>query len=433
MRKILLSVAATSVVVFSTLASAQDPKRADVYEKGGIKESRNASTAQNYDVLKRDRPEYDAYGKALGSFQVLPTFEVGMGYNDNIRTSTTNQLDDFFYQINPDVRAESQFSRHALNLFAGGNFTVFNNESDQNMTGLFVGSDGRIDLSNDLNLVGGIGFRDSNELRSASNARSSGLSVKPINFRAFDLNAGINKKFNRLDLSLGGTRREINYQDGRNAAGVTLDQDNRDLQAYGVNGRAAYEVAPDYKAFVSTEWTDRIYRIQSANDRDSTGYRTGAGLEFALTNQVTGEAFAGYMNRNYQNGKDVSAPYYGGKINWYPTPLLSVYGTADRDVQDSTFAGTTSRVVTDLGLSAAYEFRRNILVKPILGYSMGQYQGISGDENTVSAGSELEYLLNRNLSLVGSYRYVNRDASGTTLNVLNYDQNVFAVFAKAKL
>jgi hypothetical protein len=433
MKKILLSVALTSAVAFSTVASAQDPKRADSYEARGTKESRNASTTQNYDVLKRERPEYDAYGKALTSFQVLPTLDVGMGYNDNIRTSQTNQLNDFFYQINPGVRAESQFSRHELNLFAGGNFTLYNNESKENTTGLFVGSDGRIDLSNDFNLVGGIGFRDANEVRSASNAQANGLSVDPINFRTFDLNAGLNKQFNRLELAVGGTRREINYTDGRNAAGSNLDQDDRDLEVYGVNGRAAYELAPDYKAFATTEWTDRIYRIQSANDRDSTGYKAGGGLEFALTNQVTGQAFAGYMNRNFQNGKDVSAPYYGGKLNWYPTPLLSFYGTADRDVQDSTFAGTTSRVVTDLGLNAAYEFRRNILVKPILGYSMGEYEGISGEENTTSAGSELEYLLNRNLSLVGSYRYVNRDASGTALNVLNYDQNIFAVFAKAKL
>ncbi len=433
MKKILLSVAAASTVVFSTFASAQDPKRADAYEAGGIKESRNVSTAQNYDVLKRERPEYDAYGKAISSFQLLPTLEVGTGYNDNIRTSQTNQLDDFFYQINPSVRAESQFTRHELNLFAGGNFTLYNSESDENMTGLFVGSDGRIDLTNDFNLVGGIGFRDANELRSVANAQANGLSVDPINFRTFDLNAGINKQFNRLELAVGGTRREINYADGRNASGITLDQDNRDLEVYGVTGRAGYEIAPDYKVFGTTEWTDRIYRIQNANDRDSTGYRAAGGLEFALTNQVTGEAFAGYMNRNFQNGKDVSAPYYGGKVNWYPTPLLSVYGTADRDVQDSIFSGTTSRVVTDLGLSAAYEFRRNILVKPILGYSMGEYEGISGEENTISAGSELEYLLNRNLALVGSYRYVERDASGTALNVLNYDQNIFAVFAKAKL
>ena len=143
MKRILLLAVATSAVIFSTVASAQDPRRSDYYE---FKESRNASTKQNYDVLKRERPEYDPYGKAAGSFRLLPTVDLGAGYNDNIRTSKINQLDDFFYQINPALRAESQFSRHELNVFAGGNFTLYNTESDENITGLYVGSDGRIDL-----------------------------------------------------------------------------------------------------------------------------------------------------------------------------------------------------------------------------------------------------------------------------------------------
>ncbi len=433
MKNSLFSAVLASTVVFSTLAVAQDPRRADNYVFKEVKESRNASTEQNYDVLKRKRPEYDPYGKAAGAFKLLPTVNATAGYNDNVRTSKNNQLDAMFYQINPDLRVESQFSRHELNLFAGSDLTFFQDESDENLQAFYVGSDGRIDVSNDLNFVGGIGFRNANEARAASNALATTLSAEPIQYNTFDLNAGVNKRFNRLELFLGGFRRDVNYKDSANFAGVNLDQDDRDVEIYGVNGRAGYEIAPDYKVFGKTEYTDRTYDVQSANDRDSEGYRTALGLEFAVTNQVVGEVFAGYMDREYENGRDVSEPYYGGKLNWYPTELVSVYGVADRDVQDSIFAGTTSKVVTDLGLSAAYEFRRNILVKPAVGYSFGEYEGISGDEQTLSAGSDLEYLINRNLSLVGTYRYVNRDASGATLNILNYDQNVFAITAKAKI
>ena len=437
MKNKIFSAVILSGIVFSTLASAQDPKRADI---SAYKESRQKSTAQNYDVQKRSRPEYLPTGKTVGTFRLLPTVDVTTGYNDNVRTSNTAELDAIFYQVAPTLRLESQFSRHELNMFAGGDYTFFQGESDENLQTLSVWSNGRIDITNDLNLVGGIGFSQANEARAATAgntlANNATLSAEPIEFTTFDLNAGINKRFNRFDFSVGGFRRDINYDDSINFVGVNLDQDDRDLEVYGLDGRASYEIAPDYKAFVKAEASDRKYDVQSAFDRDSDGYRTAVGLEYAITNQITGEAFAGYMNREYQNYTDVSEPYFGGKVNWYPTPVLSVYGSADRDVQDTVFAGASSKIATDLDLGAAYEFRRNIIVSPNLGYSYGDFEGISGTEQVWAVGSNIEYLLNRNLSFIGSYNYVNRDANGgtgTALNVLNYDQNVFAITAKAKL
>jgi hypothetical protein len=437
MKKTLFSAVVTTSVVFSTLASAQDPNRADI---NTYKESRDKSTEQNYDVQKRSRPEYLPTGKTLGTFRLLPTVDVTTGYNDNIRTSNgsngNKELSAMFYKIDPTLRLESQFSRHELNLFAGGGYTFFQGESDENLRTLSIGSDGRIDISGDLNLFGGIGFSQANEARAATtgNTLSTTLSAEPIEFTTFDLNAGVNKRFNRFEVSVGGFRRDINYDDSVSFAGTNLNQDDRDLEVLGLDGRASYEIAPDYKAFIKAEASKREYDIQNAFDRDSDGYRTAVGLEYAITNQITGEAFAGYMNRDFENFKDVSEPYFGGKVNWYPTPVLSVYGDADRDVQDTVFGGASSKITTDLGLGAAYEFRRNIIVSPNVGYSFGDYEGIAGTDQTYSLGSNVEYLLNRNLSFVGSYNYVNRDANGNNaLNVLNYDQNVFAITAKAKL
>lgn len=420
----------TSIIFFTHYALAQDPRYSDRYI---YKENKNASTEQNYDVLKRKRPEYDAVGKNIGSFNLFPSIDLSSGYNDNIRATSNNELDAFFYQVNPALRAESQFSRHALNLFAGSDLTFYQSESDENLQSLYVGSDGRIDIRNDLNIVGGIGFRDANESRFSSNSLAGGFTAEPIQYQTLDLNLGINKRFNRLDMFLGGFRRDIDYDDGVNSVGTNIDQDNRDIEIYGLTGRTTYEISPDYKFFAKGEWTDRTYAIQSANDRDSKGGRIGTGFEFALTNQITGQIFGGFMGREYQNGDDVSDAYAGGKLDWYPTPLVSVYASADRDIQDSIFAGTTSKTVTDLALSAAYEFRRHILIKQNIGYSFGDYEGINGQEKTFTAGSEIEYLFNRNLSFIGTYRHANRDADANLPTGLNYEQNIFALTAKAKI
>ena len=245
MKNKIFSAVILSGIVFSTLASAQDPKRADI---SAYKESRQKSTAQNYDVQKRSRPEYLPTGKTVGTFRLLPTVDVTTGYNDNVRTSNTAELDAIFYQVAPTLRLESQFSRHELNMFAGGDYTFFQGESDENLQTLSVGSNGRIDITNDLNLVGGIGFSQANEARAATAgntlANNATLSAEPIEFTTFDLNAGINKRFNRFDFSVGGFRRDINYDDSINFVGVNLDQDDRDLEVYGLDGRASYEIAP---------------------------------------------------------------------------------------------------------------------------------------------------------------------------------------------
>ncbi|MFT6084645.1 MAG: hypothetical protein ACJA1M_001545, partial [Alphaproteobacteria bacterium] len=363
------------------------------------------------------------------------SIDLSAGYNDNVRTGPSNELEAFFYQVDPGLRVESQFSRHELNLFAGGNFKFYQGESDENINGFYAGADGQIDITDNFKLVAGIGFRESDEQRTSSNAQANGLTDEPIRFKTFDLNLGANAKLNRLSTSINGFRRNIDYQDGNSITnGANIDQDTRDVVVHGITGRTSYDLSPDYKLFVVGELTDRNFDVEANNDRDSTGYRAGVGVEFALTNQLIGEAFGGYMNRKYQNVNNVSDAYFGGNLSWYPTPLLSVYANADRDIQDAFFPGTASKTVSSAGLSAAYEFRRNIIVKPTFNFAFGDYNEIpSGTEETYSYGSDIEYLVNRNLSVVGSYRFTERNTTSALLNDLNYDQNVFMITAKTKL
>jgi hypothetical protein len=436
-KKILLSSLAYGILC-STLegvqAYAQDIRPTSARE---AQENRELSTKRNYDVALRKRPDYDAAGKFVGAFKFLPGIDATTGYNDNIRATNADEIDAIFYKLDPSVRVESQFARHELNLFAGGNFTFYQGENDDNLQGLYVGNEARLDITDTLNLTGGLKYTNADEQRAVSNSvvGNGNASVDPIEYGQFDVNGAINKKFNRLALTLGGSFRDSDYDDGLDIANAPVDQDDRDLKRYGVNGRATYEVSPDYKVFGKTEFTDSAYDSANANfRRDSKGYRTAAGLEFAVTNQVTGEAFAGYMQRDFDNYANVSEPYLGGKINWYPTPILSVYANADRDVRDTFFNDASAVVITDLGLGAAYELKRNIIIKPNFSYSFGQYQGIAGGEKTLSAGSNVEYLLNRHLSFVGSYNYIDRNVTNNpVLNILAYDQNVFFLTAKARL
>lgn len=418
-------------VLIGGLASAQDPRRADNYV---FKEVRTKSTKQNYDVTTRPRPEYDPYGKAAGAFRLFPTVDVTTGYNDNIRAAEGNgRLEDLFVNIEPALRVESQFNRHELNFFTGGTLLHYSQEDDEDQTSFYTGADTRIDISNDLNLVGGIGYRQADEARTIINAQAGGVSENPIRFDVFDVNIGANKRFNRLEIFAGIFRRDIDYEDGRDANGAIVDQDLRDIVIKGANSRIDYNIAPDYSVFAKTEWSDREYDQQTATDFDSTGQRSGLGFKFAVTNQVTGEVFAGYMSREYENRGDASDFYFGGSLDWYPTPLVTVNAAADRDIQDAIFGNASFKTVTDFSLGAAYELRRNIIISPKTTYSFEDYEEISGDVQIFSIGNDIEYLVNRKFSVVGGYRYFNRAGNGVLLTPLDFQQNLITLSAKFKL
>jgi hypothetical protein len=428
------------VILCNTIASAQDIRPTSARE---AQENRDLSTKRNYDVSERKRPDYDAAGKMAGAFKLLPSVDVTTGYNDNIRSTNGGAIDAIFHKFDPTLRIESQFARHELNLFAGGNYTFYQGESDDNLQGLFVGNEARIDITDTLNLTGGLKYINADEQRAVSNSQAidGNASVDPIRYGQFDANGAINKKFNRFGVTLGGFYRTSDYDDGIDVAGADVDQDDRDLERYGMNGRVSYDISPDYKVFGKTELSENSYDSGGNLRRDSQGHRTAGGVEFAITNQITGEAFAGYMQRDFDNYQNVSEPYLGGKINWYPTPILSIYANADRDVRDTFFNNASAVVINDIGLGAAYEFARNIIIKPNFSYSFGQYQGIAGGEKTLSAGSNIEYLLNRHFSFIGSYNYIDRnvtnspidDEGNPILDILAYNQNVFFLTAKAKL
>ena len=98
-------------------------------------------------VVLRIRPDYRPLGIHVGGFLVFPKLEIGEKYDDNIRATQHNRLDDFGTTIAPSIAAESTWSRHALGLQAFGVFQQFAEHSSENASEGGVNLTGRLDMT----------------------------------------------------------------------------------------------------------------------------------------------------------------------------------------------------------------------------------------------------------------------------------------------
>ena len=85
---------------------------------------------------------YEPLGVRAGSFIVLPSLTTSATYSDNIYRTQNNTEDDLILTVQPQVLAESTWSRHALNLHAGMQSRFYDSNSSEDHTNWRIGADG---------------------------------------------------------------------------------------------------------------------------------------------------------------------------------------------------------------------------------------------------------------------------------------------------
>jgi len=113
-------------------------------------------------------------------------------------------------------------------------------------------------------------------------------------------------------------------------------------------------------------------------------------------------------------------------LAWNPTQLMTVRLDADRTIEDSTL-NQTGRTQDSVKLGLDYEVLRTVIFSPELGFSYNDYSNAVPDDFRFDAGANLEYKMNRYLSVGGRYKYSYNDTSGP----LDWDRHLVGIYAKA--
>ena len=384
------------------------------------------AAAQELDVTKRPRPEFDPVGVRAGSFLIFPKAELSERYNDNIYATENNTISDYITVLRPSVDLRSDWNNHMLSVNVFGESGWYADHSEEDFFDYGIVGEGRIDIQRSAYLFGGAGAQHLHEDRSDPNNVNG---VDPTEYDRYDGNIGATFKPNRLGVTGEVTWRQFDFDDVATSTGVVINNQDRDRNVYRERLRVGYDIQPGYTAFVQGSLNQRDYdQVPDDNgfNRNSDGYRVDAGIEVRLSNVIDAEFFGGYFSQNYDDPafSDVSDIDAGARVLWSVSPLATVKANLTRDVVETTQLASSSYVSTSADVSIDYELRRNILVGAGLAYSFNDYQDITREDDVWRLNVNGKYLINRNFYAGARVVYADRDS-----NVVNASYSQFIVGA----
>ncbi len=230
---------------------------------------------------QQDVGAYDPLGIRAGSFLIFPQLTLSELYDSNVFAAPHNADDDFITLLQPLVTVQSNFSRHSINLTAGGNIAFHANNTDENYQDAFIQSNGRLDVTHANYFTGALNFGRAHEGRDDPETNPN-QSLKEL--YQYGGSLGYTQLFNRLNFTLTGAVARNDYQQN-------IDSD-RDQNSYTGELRTGFFISPRLNTYVYGAYNvvNRDQQVDSGGiERDTKAWGTGVGAAVELTNLITSD------------------------------------------------------------------------------------------------------------------------------------------------
>lgn len=378
-----------------------------------------AQGMESYSVRQRERPEYDAVGRDVGAFHLDASVGLDAGTTDNVFASETNAQSDTILAASPELRLESNWSRHQLVAELGGRLESHSDFSNEDVNTSHGRLAGRVDIGSRSNVTAAAGFAHEKEPRNDPDSPVGGDPVE-YDFSTFEL--GASHTFNRIRLSARAAQETYEY-DGL--------QNFRDLDETSLTGRVDYEISDRLGLLASYTADDRQYDNTPALNADGGTVLVGA--TFNLTDLLVGEVSAGQFDREYDNGASLDGLAVDGHLEWYVTGLTTLSFDASRRAEDaSAVAGAQPYTESEYGARVDHELRRNIILTAAVQAGTREYDGIDRDDEYTSAEIGGDYLMNRNVAVRARYNFTDVQSDGVS-RYRDFQENAFTIGVKFAL
>jgi len=393
---------------------------------------------------------YAPLGVQAGSFMLYPAIELIGGYDTN-PARATDAKGATLYSVAPELRMQSNWSRHELKGELRGSYTGYSPDAEPTLSrpNLNGKVDGRVDVTSmtRIDLGGRVLVATDNP---GSPNLQAGLAKLPV-YTTYGGSAGVGQKINRFDLSLKGDAERTAYQASKLTDGSTVSNDDRNYNQYGVTLRGGYELTPGITPFVEASTDTRRHDLVAdayGYRRDSKGITGQVGSTFELSRLLTGEVAIGYTRRNYDDARlsQLSGLIGNASLVWTANALTSVKFTAASAIAESTVAGVSGVFSRDVGLQIDHSFRRWLVGSIKFGAGFDSYKGTDvaaggvaapicdcvvstpggtaadREDKRFSAGLGLTYKLNRTTQIKGEFR---QDWLRSNVSANDYTASIF--------
>jgi hypothetical protein len=338
-------------------------------------------------------------------------------------------VDDVILRLRPEVAVATDWSRSSLTAYVRSTISQYAEYDSENTVDYDLGAAGRLDVSRAMNIVGGASFGHQSEPRTTASSQLQ--SEEPIEYDVTSGYVAATRTTGRVKLSGRADVRAFDYEDGHTAAGVVVDQDDRDRTNTSFTGRVEGALRPATARFVLATANDRDYDLPSTLTtaaRDSSGFEVLAGANFELGAVARGEVAAGYIEQNFDESVYKDLGGFGARVSleWFPTQLTTVTLTGARTIEDSAIAGSGGYVSTNAAVQVDHEFMRNVILSGQVSYGNDDYDGIDRTDNRFAAQASATYLISRHLGASLAVSHYEQDSDGADSGV-SFDINKLMV------
>jgi hypothetical protein len=392
-------------------------------------DSREEVPPEDTPVKNRQQPGYEPVGIRAGSWMFSPALISGGFYDSNVFSSNTAKRSDLAAVFEPSLRARTLWERHGIDLKLDAQSTLYSQNPGLDQTNASLKGNAWFDIAHDLAVLTNFQVAHLNEgvgtLSSPANA------VQPTPYDLLSGDVSLRKEFNRLTTSIGVRTDSYEFGTTRAQDGTIINQSSRDGQIYSVHGRADYAFSSTLGWFTAVEGNERDIRGTPGHSLDSEGYRALSGFTVELTNLVTGEFGAGYVQQRFVDPTigTIDGPTYRARLTWRPTRLLDVHFNAEQLVTQTADTSSVGVLANALQLGLDYELRRNVIVSLAGGYESDRFFGQLRKDHVTTSEASIKYLLNRFGSISLFHRYTARNSD---IPAFSYDKNQVGINVTAQ-
>ncbi|MEZ5926417.1 MAG: outer membrane beta-barrel protein [Hyphomicrobiaceae bacterium] len=372
----------------------------------------------SYDEAE-DNP-YAPLGLRIGSFLVFPEITAEETFDDNVLRSETGRISDRVLGLKGALRIVSDWNRHSLEANLAGLRSYHQKLDSEDDKTIDAALRGRLDVSSDTILDGNLSYQLFQESRGTIDFPDLASGRPDVTERSASL--ALTQRFNRLAIRLRGAVDDHR----RSAEGLDASEDYLE-KALGL--RIGYEMSPGLYLFAEQELSRRDYAAPAADDgllRDADGRTTRVGVAAEITAKIVGELSVGKLVETPD--ADALAPIEGlvadGSLTWTPSALTTVSLGFRSSIAPTTIAGSAGALERAADLEVRHEFRRYFAAIAGLGYTTRDYAGTSIEEDELTGGLGLEYLIGRDWVLSAAYQrteFWSSEAGG------DYSDNLFRI------
>jgi hypothetical protein len=417
----------TSVSLSATSACAQYTQFAPAFDPNNtLAGALSRGDDEDVGVSDKTHPDYQAAGIHAGGFIIYPRLTASFTYDDNIYAVQNGAVGDGIFSVQPEIDLESTWSRNAIAAYIRALENIYTKYATEDTSQYGLGLSGKYEFgdheSGEALLTGSVNYGLDTLPRSAANVGNNGSfeapSKNPIQYDDIPLDIQLSDTFNRLRLTGRFDFEDYDYHNGETAGGAEVFEKIFSHWTGTYTAKAEYAISPEAAVFLSAAYNNRQYELSLPSvpyDSNSKGYNIAAGANFDITHLVRGEVQLGYVEQDYASKlfPVISGLSTRAQIEWFPTQMTTVTGTALRTVADSTVIGAPGYLVTTGGLRVDHELLRNLIVTVNGSVTENRYQGTDRVDEIYGVGAAANWLLTRRVGLTIAYTHLDQQSSGT--------------------